>query len=84
MHVSAASPGDWPPGNPRGIHGLGRGFATKICPEDSRGIDGFTLKGAVWVIRARLQETKAAKCTFFSGAGQKTPEIFVHASSNEK
>ena len=28
-------------------------------------IDGFTLKGALWVIRARFQGKKAAKCTFF-------------------
>ena len=28
-------------------------------------IDGFTLKGALWVIRARFQGNKAAICTFF-------------------
>ena len=29
--------GGRPPGNPRGTHGLGEGFAAKICPRD-RGI----------------------------------------------
>ena len=28
-------------------------------------IDGFTLEGALWVIRARRQGNKAAKCTVF-------------------
>ena len=28
-------------------------------------IDGFTLEEALWVIRARFQGNKAAKCTFF-------------------
>ena len=28
-------------------------------------IDDFTLKGALWVIRARLQRNKAVKYTFF-------------------
>ena len=28
-------------------------------------IDGFTLEGALWVIRARFQRNKAAKCTFY-------------------
>ena len=28
-------------------------------------IYGFTLEGALWVIRARFQGNKAAKCTFF-------------------
>ena len=28
-------------------------------------IEGFTLEGALWVIRARFQGNKAAKCTFF-------------------
>ena len=27
-------------------------------------IDGFTLEGALWVIRARFQGNKAAKCSF--------------------
>ena len=40
MHVSAASPGGRPPGNPRGTHGLGRGFAAKIFPGD-RGTSAF-------------------------------------------
>ena len=32
---------------------------------DNVEIDGYTLKGALWVIRARFQGNKAAKCTFF-------------------
>ena len=28
-------------------------------------IEGFTLEGALWVIRARFQGNKAKKCTFF-------------------
>ena len=34
--------------------------------EPSKGaIEGFMLEGALWVIRARFQGNKAAKCTFF-------------------
>ena len=35
------------------------------CTNTKRTIDGFALEGALWVIRARFQGNKAAKCTFF-------------------
>jgi len=41
MRVSAASPGGRPPGNPRGTHGLGRGFVAKMFPGD-RGINALS------------------------------------------
>ena len=37
-----------------------------ICPWKFLEIDGFTLEGALWVIRARFQGNKEAKCTFSS------------------
>ena len=40
MWVSAASPGVDPQGNPRGTHGLGRGFIAKMFPGD-RGISAL-------------------------------------------
>ena len=42
IQVSAASPGDRPPGNPRGTHGLGRGFVAKMFPGDISALSRFS------------------------------------------
>ena len=40
-------------------------FYSQLLRKKKHSIDGFTLEGALGVIRARFQGNKATKCTFF-------------------